>query len=605
MMTLNESQQRAVMHKNGPMMVLAGPGSGKTAVIIRRAQYLIQSHGIPSRGILVIAYSKAAAGQMQKRFDALGMNASVVFGTFHSIFFTILRRSKGFTLSQVFKEHERRDTLKAILADMEYELEEEALSAIANELSMVKNELIDLQYYHSANMSRQDFVALFNQYEGYKNKHSKIDFDDMLTLCYRLLSQSPGILASWQRRYPYIMLDEFQDINRVQYEVIKMLAAPANNLFIVGDDDQSIYRFRGSRPEFLLNFPKDFPDTAQEVLHTNYRSTDAIIQFANTLISKNEIRFGKRITGTQKTGRAPVMLAAADTNHEAGQIAALIKEQLKKGADPDEIAVVYRLNIQSRAFGDAFLNDNIPFRVRDEAPSLYEHWIAQDIGAYLRLSQGHPRGYDPHAWRIINKPYRFISKAFLVAAKKDDVHILEAYSRHPTLHNAQKNRILELVYNLQDIKTKKPAKAIQYIRKTIGYDQHIIDHCEYRKTDPTGLFEIADEIQEAAKPFDNAVDFLNHMSETVQWLKQNRDLAMPAVTLTTMHSAKGLEFDTVYIAGAVDGVIPHERSKTHAEIEEERRLLYVAITRARHALYISTPKMKYEKSVKASRFLSK
>jgi DNA helicase-2/ATP-dependent DNA helicase PcrA len=604
MISLNESQYKAALHRDGPMMVLAGPGSGKTAVITHRAVCLIEHHHIPAENILIITYTKAAAEEMRKRFSAITPDKLVTIGTFHSVFFRILRKSSGMKPEQVCKEHERRDMIKSLLSAMEYDLEDENLSAVCNELSLVKNELLELRYYHSSSISSRDFIKLFNQYESYKKKHDKIDFDDMLSYCHDLFIRDKKTLKTWQARYPYIMIDEFQDINHVQYEIIKMLAAALNNIFIVGDDDQSIYRFRGSRPEFLLHFPKDYPQARQVVLEINYRSTDSIIAFANALIANNRIRYGKTIAGTHKKGKAPVMLTANDQNHEAEQIAELIKKQYSKGADLDGIAVIYRLNLQARAFTDAFIYRNIPFKVRDEAPGIYEHWIAQDVTAYLRLSRNYPQGYDPDAWRIINKPYRFIGKAFLSAVKKANVHIFDAFKSNPALHTNQRNRIYELQYGLQTARKKDAVNAVRFIRQEIGYDQYIREHCEYRRIDPSGLYEIADELQEAAKPFKKIDDFLSHINEALRFAKESKEAQGPRVTLSTMHSAKGLEFDTVYITGAVDGVIPHERSKTDAEIEEERRLLYVAATRAKQMLYISAPTLRYEKPVKISRFLT-
>jgi DNA helicase-2/ATP-dependent DNA helicase PcrA len=330
-----------------------------------------------------------------------------------------------------------------------------------------------------------------------------------------------------------------------------------------------------------------------------------IIAYANALIAGNSVRYGKNITGTKIKGSAPVILTESDINREATKIATLIKTQLKNGAEPDGIAVIYRLNIQARALSDAFLHMNIPFKVRDETPSIYQHWMAADFAAYLRLSQNRQRGYDADAWRIINKPYRYISKAFLAAAKKADTHIFDTYKNSPVLHPGQRNAIYELIIYLSAIKKLKTCDAIKYIRKTVGYDTYIGDHSEYRKLDPTGLYEIADELQEAARPFDKPNDFLTHMEEAIGIAKESKTIVGPCVTLTTMHSAKGLEFDTVFIAGAVEGVMPHDRSKTGTELEEERRLLYVAVTRARRLLYISAPKMRYEKAVKPSRFLNK
>ena len=593
------------------MMVLAGPGSGKTAVITARAAHLIHTHKIEPRRILVITYSKAAATEMQRRFVLLssGEDAGAIptFGTFHSVFYRMIRRHHGYELGQVLGEGERRMAVRGFLIELGYDLEDEFLSSVLGEMSLVKNELHDLSHYHSAAIGAADFRRLLEMYDAFKAEKNKIDFDDMLTMAYNMLKNEPAQLASLRQSYPYIMIDEFQDINRVQYESVRLLAAPQNNLFIVGDDDQSIYKFRGSRPEFLLNFPQDYPAATSVTLDTNYRSTNQIINYANEIISANKLRYNKEIKGTGLAGVKPVILVTDDQNAEAANIADRIRAMSKKGADLDSIAVIYRLNLQARAFADAFMNANIPFRNRDEMPVIYDHWIAADFFAYLRLAvrlyKKQKTGYDPDAERIINKPYRFISKAFMQGMKQNNLDMFASYHRDPSLHTASKARIEELKSELTSLGKRDTASAIRYIRQGIGYNEHILDHSAYRKLNPTGLFEIADELQEAAKNFPDPEAFLAHARAMIAAAKEQDAERGPCCNLTTLHSAKGLEFDTVFIAGAVEDVIPYIRSKTDTDIEEERRLLYVGVTRARHELYISTIKTRYDKKVEPSRFL--
>ncbi|MDR1664808.1 MAG: ATP-dependent helicase, partial [Clostridiales bacterium] len=569
-----------------------------------RALLLTSLHEIPPGEILVVTYSKAAAEQMRKRYLALGGNNAITFGTFHAVFFRVLRARYSYATGNVLSEDERRSAVKRMLKNLRYDLEDEFVSSVLNELSLVKNELFDLKYYHAVSVGSEDFLSIFEQYADFKRESGKIDFDDMLSLCYELFMSEPDALGAWRMRFPYIMIDEFQDINRVQYECVKLLAAPANNIFIVGDDDQSVYRFRGARPEFLLHFPKDFPDTGRVVLDTNYRSPDPVIAYANKLIAGNKIRYGKLITGTGRAGAPVTRLTADDQNAEAVVIAEKIKALRKNGAlSFDDFAVIYRLNIQARALADAFMYANIPYQIKDEAPTVYEHWIAKDFFAFLRLGMETPVAYSADIERIINKPYRYIGKAFLLSAKKANVSPFVAYKRDAALNDLQKTRIEELVFYIKACAARSPADAIKYIRQAVGYDQHIRDHCEYRKLNPAGLFEIADELQDAAKPFQTAAEFLEHAGKAVEASRQNKEDRGPSVTLTTLHSAKGLEFGTVFIAGAVDGVIPHERSKTEAELEEERRLLYVGVTRAKDALYVSATRMRYDKTVKPSRFI--
>jgi len=605
---LNPSQKKAVNHTAGPMMVLAGPGSGKTAVITARAAHLVAS-GVAAYNILVITYSKAAAQEMESRFKNFyypDPAPQVTFGTFHSVFYRMLKRVKNYSLYQIFAEGERRSLIRGFLSEMQYDMDDEFLSSVMNEMSLVRNELHNIAYYHSVTISAEHFRELLARYNSYKLDKNKIDFDDMLCFSYEMLHSTPAQLQFWQNRYTHIMIDEFQDINSVQYEMVRLLASPKNNLFIVGDDDQSIYRFRGARPEFLLNFPNDYPGTSQVTLDINYRSTDAIIDCTGNLIKVNKLRYDKKIRGTNVKGPKPVILVAEDQNREAIQIAEKIRALMKKGANLDEIAVAFRLNIQARALMDAFLNMNIPFKSRDEIPTIYDHWIAEDLFAYLRVARRlglrQKTGYDPDATRIINKPFRFISKAFLQGLKKNDQDLFRYYSYSDVLHMATKTNIEELHHELLKVSKLKTAAAIRYIRQNINYNGHILDTCEYRKLRPTGLYEIADELQEAAKQFPNPLEFITHAKEAAELAKQKEQTG-PCCTLTTMHSAKGLEFERVFIAGVIEELVPSARSKTHAEIEEERRLLYVGLTRAKRELYISTIKSRYDKPAKPSRFL--
>ena len=605
---LNQNQHIAATHTTGPMMVLAGPGSGKTAVITARAAHLVAT-GVPPSNILVITYSKAAALEMEQRFKALhdeGAAPPVTFGTFHSVFFRILRRKNNYSLDHIFGEGERRTLIRSFLAEMRYDMDEEFLSSVMSEMSLVRNELHDMAFYHSTTISTEHFRELVIAYNQYKEENNKIDFDDMLCLTYEMLQAHPQVLAYWQQKYTYIMIDEFQDINSVQFEIVKQLAAPLDNLFIVGDDDQSIYRFRGARPELLLNFPKEYPDASQVTLEMNYRSTNAIIHASNAVIRANTMRYDKGIVGTGRTGTPPVLMVSSDQTHEAMQIAEKIRTMWKKGANLEEIAVAFRLNMQARAFMDAFLNLNIPFKTRDEIPTIYDHWIAEDLFAYLRLGRRlqlrQKIGYDPDATRVINRPFRFINKAFLQGLKKDDMDLFRAYSYSDVLHGKTKANIEELHRDLLAMAKKDTADAIRHIRKNINYNGYIIDTCEYRKLRPTGLFEIADELQEAAKQFPNPIDFIQYAKETTIKIKE-QGISGPCCTLTTMHSAKGLEFEKVFIAGAIEDLIPSGRSKTALEIEEERRLFYVGITRAKDELYISTIKSRYDKPSEPSRFL--
>jgi DNA helicase-2/ATP-dependent DNA helicase PcrA len=598
--TLNEAQRAAVAHREGPLLVLAGPGSGKTTVITRRALSLARADGSPPPRALVITFTKAAAVEMERRYAAFGGGGRCVFGTFHAAFFRILRRRHNYTTEQILAEGARRAVIRDILARSDIKGDDEFLSSVLHELSLVKNELFDVDGYNPRVMEPDAFKALFERYEQYKREMKKLDFDDMLTRCHALLATEPQEREYWRRRFTHIMVDEFQDINNAQYECLRMLAGPARNVCAVGDEDQSIYRFRGARPGFLLRFPEDFPGAARVTLDTNYRSTEQIIAAGNAVIAHNTERYAKTIRGTGRNGPKPVVLTSADQNAEAARIAGMIRDS---HADYGGVAVLYRVNMQARALADAFLQRRLPFTVRDEYSTIYSHRVAQDKMAYLRLAGDRGAGYSRDAARVVNVPFRFIGRAFLQAAREGDRNILNAYAASPMLNNLQKNAMEELVYHLKELAKRKTADALRFIRGPVGYDGHIRDYCEKRGIRAAGLYEIADELVEAAEDFPSHAAFLAHAEEVIADARQKRGAEEGCVTLATMHGAKGLEFGTVFIAGAVEGVVPHERSVTAEEIEEERRLFYVGMTRAKDTLYISVIKERHGRPAEPSRFV--
>ena len=597
-MELNSGQEVARSHVDGPMMVLAGPGSGKTTVITHRVRYLIEQHQIDPSEILVITYSKAAAVHMQERYEQLQADRGVSFSTFHGLFFKIIRSYSDVSLENLLREDERLSILKAILVHQHIEWDEDTLNDISMEISYMKNDLIELAHYHSFALTGGDFRAVVTQYEAYKEEHNKIDFDDMLTRCYHLLTENEKLLNIWQRRYKYIMIDEFQDINRIQYQIIKLLSHKNNNIYIVGDDDQSIYKFRGARPDFLLSFPKDFTNAKRALLDINYRSSNEIIKIANSIIKSNTVRYKKVIRGTDRKGRGPVIIKSEDANQEASYIAKKIQAL---DVPLDDICVVYRTNLQSRAFIDAFSNLNIPFKVKDEAPTIYEHFIAKDLIAYLTLGLDIT---DSFAFeRIINKPKRYISKAILTTFKKEKKPLVEVFLQTDILESWKKRPIEDMVYHLKSLSKMTPYKAIKYIRKTVGYDGYIKEYAAYKRVRTKGLVEVLDELLESAKNFDTIEAFLYHIEHIKEQVDTKKDATGYGVQLSTMHGVKGLEYQVVFVASCVETVIPHEKSQTDEEIEEERRLFYVAVTRAKDLLYISIIKNKYEEKVEPTRFL--
>lgn len=594
MNNLNPRQSEAVRHFKGPMIVLAGPGSGKTTIITRRVKFLLENYNVQDKNILVITFTKAAADEMKQRFKKIHGENKVLFATFHSFFFRIIRKFYNYSLENILKEGERKNILKQIIiSNFNFEIDDDFLSSILNEISLLKNELLDINFYNSNSCGSDDFRKIYHAYEKYKKDKKKIDFDDMLVLCYKILSSNKNILELYRRVYKFILIDEFQDINRAQYECIKLLTN--KNLFAVGDDDQSIYKFRGACPEFLLNFPKDFTDTKIIVLDKNYRSSEKIISFCSKIIEQNKNRYEKKISGTGIIGTTPKILEFNNITDEAKKISEMIKNTSDKINDT---AVIFRTNIQAQSFMTNFMNLNIPYKLKDEFPSLYEHWAIKDILAYMKFSLDNSD--IASLYKIINRPKRFISKTMLVKAAKKSYNILENLFNDKVLPIWRRTPIEELLFNLNQMKLKNSYDSVRYIRKIIGYDKFIREFSDNQNIKSKWLFEIMDEFQESAKNFPDTQDFVSYAENFSINTKKNSD----GVTLTTMHSVKGLEFDTVFLISAVEGLIPHEKSKTDYEIAEELRLFYVALTRAKNNLFISITKNRYELPAKPTRFLS-
>lgn len=610
---LNENQQMAVKHVDGPCMVLAGPGSGKTRVITYRIVNMVMNEGIPPTRILAISFTKASSIEMKNRALSIcndfRMN-KVTFGTFHAVFFRILRKFERLNLNSILDEKLKRFALKGILKSLNVENgeDDELVGQVINEISYVKNELMDKADFESEVLTKDEFINAYNMYENYKEEIKKIDFDDMLIRTYHLLQNNPQALNMVRNVYKYILIDEFQDVNRVQFEVVKLIAEPNNNIFVVGDEDQSIYGFRGARPDFLLQFKDYFKDSKEVRLDINYRSKSEIIGTANRLIDKNQNRYNKVIKCNQEGKGTVEYLTPKDSEDEAMQIAKDIQERVKEDyVEYDDFAVIYRTNLQSRALVDVFMDMRIPFVIRDSVVTIYDHWAAKDILSYLKLSINPDSNED---WmRIINKPFRYISRESINSVKGEK-YFLNALVTKCNLHQKQVKTINDLDIDISYLKTMEPKNAISFIRTTLDYDKYILDYCMNRKIKPNGLIEILNEIESSSSNFNTIEEYLSHIEKVKEELQENqKNKEVNGVIFTTMHSAKGLEFDNVYIIGTNEGTIPHEKSydiededKKNDQIEEERRLMYVAITRAKNRLCISCPQNKYGKKVSISRF---
>ena len=571
-MSLNHAQTEAVAHNKGPCMVLAGPGSGKTLTIAKRIEYLIMKHKVRPEEILVITFTKYAAWEMKNRTRSICGPSSyaVTFGTFHGIYYGILKWAYRLNQSNLLSDEEKYRILREILPGIDWDQEPEAdeekdyLQELAIEIGNVKNNCMDIEEYEPMKYTTEKFRKLYRTYEETKKKYRKIDFEDMLIQCRDLFMKRPDILKKWQEKFQYILVDEFQDVNQAQYDVVRMLAAPQDNLFVVGDDDQSVYGFRGAKPGIMMEFMKDYPKARQILLDVNYRSSGYIVKGALRVIENNKIRFEKKIEAFRKPDETVHVQEVKDPVQEAEYVLERIREYREKGVSYTEMAVLYRTNVDARAMSELMTEYQIPFVMKEHLNNIYEHFIALDMISYLRLSQGE---YDrKYFLQIANRPNRYLTRESM----------------------------------------KTPYAAIQYIRKRMGYDEFLKEYAAYRKIPSEDLFAVLEEIWQNSKGYGTIKEWFEHIESYGKMLKEQnkKNGEKEGVNLMTMHAAKGLEFDTVFVIEANEGSCPYKKATADEEIEEERRLFYVAMTRAKRKLVISYVKEKNGKDLLPSRFVS-
>lgn len=601
-MQVSNAQHQAITHGAGPAIVLAGPGSGKTLVITQRVRYLIEAYHVRPQEILVITFTKAAAQEMQSRFQALSRQRGVTFGTFHAVFFHILKYAYHYSAANILTEEKKYQILQRLLSEsgLHFEDEKETLSEIASEISVVKNEQIPLEHYYSKSCPEEVFRGFYRKYEEVHRREGLLDFDDMMTMTYELLTQRADILAAWQRHYRYILVDEFQDINLLQYAILRLLADPERNLFIVGDDDQSIYRFRGAKPEIMLNFPKDYPDAKQIVLDRNFRSVASVIRAAQLVIRENTKRFAKRAVHVRKGQGQIDIREFSGHEHESLYLIKKVQESLAGGMPPNEIAVLYRTNQGARPYAERLMEFNIPFEMRDALPNIYEHWIAKDLFAYLHLAR--ERLDRAEFLQVMNRPKRYIARD-AIDAKVISLETLRTYYEDK---DWMLDRIDRLELDLRMLKDMAPYAAVNYIRYGMNYEEYLQEYAKARRMKPEELTDILDEIQDGCRPFKTVEAWYEHLTAYKERLLEQRgkkERDPDAITLATLHSAKGLEFQEVFLVDVNEGTIPHRKASMEADLEEERRLFYVGMTRAKDRLHLFYVRERYGKRVEPSVFL--
>ena len=599
-----DEQLEAIQWYNGPMLVLGTPGSGKTTVIVNRINNLIYEHKVSPRNILVITFTRAAAASMKERFLELSelKCTDVRFGTFHSFFFWIIRTAYGNRLG-VLEEQAKKDALRGILRKLDKENydNEDTLISVMNQLGRISSDMIDIDNYYSRDMSDDDFKSLYRQYTDYKSKKGLVDYDDMVTECYKLLSSRQDILKKIRAMYPYIMIDEFQDTNLIQYEIIKLLAHPRDNIYAVGDDDQSIYGFRGARPDIMFYFAKEFKNTKILNLSNNFRCPEKIVELSEGVISKNKKRYDKSLKSASHVEGSIYLIKIPNESEEVKSVISRIQKANDNGIPYDEIAVLFRTNIGPSKLIYELQEYGIPFSVRDTIPDLFSNPVVRPVISYICFAIG--ENTREHFLRFMNKPVRYISRDMLDTDRIDMEKLLLKAGDKEYL----KKNIRRLTSELRTISGLAPYTAVNYIRSAVGYDNSLKIFAEEKGIDYDEMISPLDEFQNMLKDiptYDKMFKMIEKTRELYKKIAESEEIDnSDKVQLMTLHSAKGLEFKEVHIIDLYDGNIPHKKSRALAEIEEERRMLYVGITRSSDKLFMYVPMEFNESKVKPSRFI--
>lgn len=597
----SKMQSSAIHHGNGPAIVIAGPGSGKTFTIIQRILYLIQSLKVSPEKILTITFTKAAAMEMQQRYlkelsdnpRYQQINQSVCFGTFHSICYFIIKESGLMNNYSLIKELDKRKIIEMLLQNQNIE-EAHDYDAVTRVLEAISRKKNLLKTVPPLNMTAGQFCKTEYDYEDMLKQQKLLDFDDMILKCLSILKKNSEFCRKWQKMFEYILIDEFQDINEPQYQVIKLLSAPSRNLFAVGDDDQAIYGFRGAAPEIMLRFQRDFPGTEQYLLTENYRSGNCIVDFADKMIRRSNNRFSKMIYPVKRGGQIHICFKESRREEELqllSDLNGISREEQKRSA------VIVRTNLEVFQYTALLKRHHISVKqTKTKENDIFHHYIMEDTCAFLRFCK---EGYHRSDFiKIMNKPNMYLSRMALTGEIVTGEN-LAGYYRYNT---EMANKIKRLFDNFRTAAGLSPALAVRYFRKIIGYDDYLRSRTE-NENEQEHLLKIADDIQEhfkKMKPCEKTDEFLKRSKAMDNSDNNKMKTEIPGISVITMHAAKGLEFHSVFLPDLNEGIIPGKNVKTPEETEEERRLLYVAITRAEDSLYLYYTR---ERNRRLTRFL--
>lgn len=585
-MKLSKIQLDAVRVTEGPALIIAGPGSGKTTVLTNRIKFLIEEHKVAPEEILVITFSKAAALEMRTRFYSMCEDSfyPVTFGTFHSVFFQIIHTQYHYNTSHILTLQKKRELMRLALKRsriIDYP-ENELVDTLLKEVAYYKNTNESADFKSDTNINSEMWKIAYKQYRDLQIAENKIDFEDMLLIVRNLFRKNREVLTHYRSIYKYILIDEYQDINDIQYDCVRMLAGDRANLWVCGDDDQSIYGFRGANPKIMLSFTNDYPNATVVKLTDNYRSSKRIVEAAGKVIAENRNRFNKDIRGMGADGIPVELIHTKDEEEEDSRILEMINNTDKPYTD---IAILLRTNIQATRFADLLRRNDIPYSIKDSVVNPFMNAFFFDILSYLRLRDSMVSQSDfsiRDLLRILNKPSRYLRSDLINTGAKCLDEVIESLSGN--LMYSQPLKVLKV--QLRSMEKMDMYESINFIRKGIGYDNYMKLRLMNRDRF-SEYMENMNWIQDMAKTCDDLNELIYLSEHYEEMVKGNENAAGEGVHLMTYHGSKGLEFDTVILPRINEGVVPGNRSRDTESIEEERRMFYVAMTRAKNRLIIS------------------
>lgn len=588
-MQFTEDQLKVIHQISGRVIVIACPGSGKTTTILARTQHMIEA-GIAPDKILVVTFTKNAAVEMKERFQKQCQQVGTVFCTIHSLCFSVLRHHDNLDARCILKEWEPYKFFRDLLSDdVAYEDMEAFSRTVLSDISYVKNARLNPAAYevqYRTKNGKVDFSVYYHKYEDWKKQQGRIDFDDMLLMCHHIFTQDKQELELWQEMYPYVIIDEYQDTNIIQSEIFYMLSGKHGNLCVVGDDDQSIYGFRSADSSIMLNFEKQFPDAKRFSLDTNYRSGKEIIREAGNLIGHNHTRFPKDFKAFHSY-KGRVLKHRCPTSEDAVEyILDSIETARNKGLPYEEMAVLFRMNKQAVPVIAAFLEAEIPFHTNDTVPDIHKEFFFQDIRHYYALAND-MEDQKRHLQFVLNHPSRYLKKTDFANCEPTEEKMLQQIKRLCITQGKYEEKAEQLRGLFRLIRSLRGCAPSEFVKRLFNfrYEAWVEEYAKFMHRDIDNVLTSYEQVKKEAGQFKTMEEWLTYADAYAEMLREKKE-KKEGIALSTFHGAKGLEWQKIFILDADEGITPHKKAVSDAEIEEERRMFYVAITRTKDELDI-------------------